>query len=68
MALPKFPLNFKYKALFGFRFPTSPLVPFGIESPLFEALNDPHLGYDLNVASSSQRYIYCNYCRFGVGH
>jgi hypothetical protein len=53
MALPKLPLNFKYKALFGFKFPTSPLKPFGIESPLFEALNDPHLGSNLNVVSSS---------------
>jgi hypothetical protein len=53
MALPKLPLNFKYNALFGFRFPTFPLEPCGPESPLFEALNDHHLGFDLNVASSN---------------
>ncbi len=39
--------------MFGFKFPTSPLKPFALESPPLEALNDPHSHFDINVASSN---------------
>jgi hypothetical protein len=51
MASPKLPLYFRYKALFGYRFPTSPPKPFAFESALLEALNDLHSSYNLSVVS-----------------
>jgi hypothetical protein len=53
MAPLKFPSNFKYEALFGYRFPTLPQELIVHELPPLEALNDLHVHFDFNVDSSS---------------
>jgi len=53
MAPLKLPSNFKYKALFGYRFPTLPQGPVAHELFPLEALNDLHVHFDPNVDSSS---------------
>ncbi len=57
MAPPKLSSNFKYKALFGYRFLTFALEPSTFESPPFEALNDFHSSSNPNVASFSNTII-----------
>ncbi len=53
MAPLKLPSNFKYKALFGYRFPTLPQKFIAHELPPVEALNDLHVHFDPNVDSSN---------------
>lgn len=53
MAPLKLPSNFRYKALFGYKFPTSPQELIAHESPPLEALNDLHVHFDPNVDSSN---------------
>jgi hypothetical protein len=53
MAPLKFPSNFRYKALFGYRFPTSPQELIVHELLPLEALNNLHVHFDPNVNSSS---------------
>jgi len=57
MAPPKLSSNFKYKALFGYRFLTFALEPSTFESPPLETLNDLHSSFNHNVVSFSNIII-----------
>jgi hypothetical protein len=57
MAPLMFASHFKYKALFGYRFPTLPQELITHELPPLKALNDLHVHFDPNVDSSSNIVI-----------
>jgi hypothetical protein len=56
MAPPILPSNFKYKALFNYRFLAFTLELSTLESPPLEAVNDFHVGSNSDVVTSSNSY------------